>query len=137
VLIEHRQGDVGQQRGQDPALRGAGFGVLRNAGLGHDTGLQERLHQGEHTLVRHPKPHPVHQGRMRDRIEARLDIRVQHLAVAQAAVEVDLGDRVVRSAAGPKPVRDRHEVGLEDRLQHQFQRCLNDPIRHGRDAQLA
>ena len=28
VLIEHAQRDVGQQRGQDPALRGAGVGLL-------------------------------------------------------------------------------------------------------------
>jgi hypothetical protein len=72
-----------------------------------------------------------------DGVEARLDIRVQHLPIAHGAVEVDLGDRVVRPAVGPKPVGDRREVGLEDGFQYQLQRGLNDPITHGRNAQPA
>jgi site-specific DNA recombinase len=54
---------------EDPTLRGAGFGVLRDAGLGHNTGLAERLHQGQHTLVLRPATHPVHQGHVVDRVE--------------------------------------------------------------------
>jgi integrase len=43
MLIEHRQRDVGQQRGQDAALRRAGQGVPLIAEFGEDPGLEERL----------------------------------------------------------------------------------------------
>ena len=45
------------------------------------------------------------------------------------AEQVDLSDRVLGSPLRPEPVGDRHEVGLEDRFQHQLQRCLDDPVR--------
>jgi hypothetical protein len=44
-LIKQRQGDVEDQRGEDPALRGAGVGVFVLAVLGEDARLQECLHQ--------------------------------------------------------------------------------------------
>ena len=50
---------------------------------------------------------------------------------------MNLGDRVLSSPLGAEPVRDRLEIGLEDRLQHQLQRSLNDPIRNSRDAELS
>ena len=72
-----------------------------------------------------------------DRVEARLDVGVQHPAVALGAEQVDLGDRVVRPPLRPEPVGDRHEVGLEDRFQHQLQRSLHHPVSDRRNAQLA
>ena len=56
-------------RSQNPTLGGAGDAVLGGASLGEDARLQERLHQREHTLVCDSRPHPVHQGRMRDFVE--------------------------------------------------------------------
>ncbi len=50
---------------------------------------------------------------------------------------MDLGDRVVGAPQGPEPVRDRQEVGLEDRFQHQYQRCLHDPVRDHGNTDLA
>jgi site-specific DNA recombinase len=120
---------------QDPALRGAGLRRLHRSGLPQDSGLQERLDQGEHALVLDPGAHPVHEGRVVDRVEARLDVRVQDLAVALSAPEVDLGDRVVRPPVGAEPVGDRRKVGLEDGFQHQFQCGLDYAVGHGRDAQ--
>ena len=111
-------------------MRCAGVGVLVLAELGQDPGLEERLDQREHALVLDPAPHPVHQGRVVDRVEARLDVRVQHPPVTVGAELVDLSDRVVCSPLRPEPVGDRHEVGLEDRFQHQLQRRLDDPVRH-------
>jgi hypothetical protein len=67
-----------------------------------------------------------------DPVKARLDIGIQDPPVAHSAVVVDIGDGVVCSPVGPKPVRDRFEVCLEDGFQHYFQRCLDDPIRHCR-----
>ena len=84
-----------------------------------------------------PSTHPVHQGRVVDGVEARLDVRVQHPPVAPGAEQVDLGDRVLGPPPGPEPVGDRLEVGLEDRFQHQLQRRLHHPVGDGRDAQPA
>src|SRR3954451_11072092 len=39
-----------------------------------------------------------------------------------------LGDRVMSPAPRAKPVGTREEIRLEDRLQHQFQGCLDHPI---------
>ncbi len=36
-------------------------------------------------------------------------------------------------AARAEPIRDRHEVGLEDRFQNHLQRSLNDPVGDRRD----
>jgi hypothetical protein len=74
---------------------------------------------------------------MVDGVKARLDVSIEHPAVAVGAELVDLGDRVVCSPHRPEPIRDRHEVGLEDRLQHQLQRRLDNPIRNRRDPEAA
>jgi hypothetical protein len=102
-LIKQRQGDVEDQRGEDPALRGAGVGVFVLAVLGEDARLQECLHQRQHALVLHFGPHRVHNGAVRDVVEGRLDIGVQHPAVASGAEQVDLGDRVVCRRIGRNP----------------------------------
>ncbi len=70
-------------------------------------------------------------------VETRLDVRVQHPPIAAGAEQVDLSDRVVRPPPGPEPIGDRHEVGLEDRFQHQLQRRLHHPVSDGGDAQPA
>src|SRR6266536_3165811 len=46
-------------------------------------------------------------------------------------------DGVLRSAPGPETIRGRAEVRLEDRLQHEHQRHLHDPVAEARDAELA
>ncbi|MDP4511933.1 hypothetical protein Q9G87_59125 [Nonomuraea sp. G32] len=74
---------------------------------------------------------------MIDAVEARLDVSVQHPAVSLGAEQVNLGDRVVRAPVGPKPIRTRMEVRLEDGLQDQLQRSLHHPIGDGRDPQPA
>ena len=78
MLVEHREGDVGQQRREDAALRGAGDRVPVGAILGEDAGLQERLHQAQDASVSDPMPHPIQQGRVRDFVEACLDVTFQH-----------------------------------------------------------
>jgi hypothetical protein len=46
---------------------------------------------------------------------------------------VDLGDRVLRPAPRAEAIRAWLKVRLEDRLEHQFQRGLHDPVGGGRD----
>ena len=137
MLVEHRQRDVGQQRRQDASLRRAGVGVLEVAEFGEDPGFEERLDQPQHSLVLDPQPDTVHQGRVVDRVEARLDVRVQHPPITLGAEQMDLGDRVVCAPLGPEPVGDRLKVGLEDGFQHQFQRRLDNPVGHRRDPEAA
>jgi site-specific DNA recombinase len=121
----------------DPALRGAGRGVPFLTELGEDPGLEERLDQRQHALVRHPVPHPAHQHGVVDGVETRLDVGVQHPLVSLGAEQMYLGDRVVRPPPGPETVRDRQEAGLEDRFQHQLQRRLHHPVGDGGDAEPA
>ncbi len=51
--------------------------------------------------------------------------------------EPHLLDRVLSSAPGPKSIRGRAEVRLEDRLEHELGRRLHDPVAHRRDAQAS
>jgi site-specific DNA recombinase len=122
---------------EDAALRRAGQGVLPVAELGEHPGFEERLNQRQNALVLDPSAHPVHQGRVVDRVETRFDIRVQHPPVAAGAEVVYLCDRVMGAPLGTEPIGDRPKVGLEDGFQHQLERRLHDPVRDGRDPQLA
>lgn len=122
---------------EDPTLRSASIGLLQPRLLGEHPGLEEGFHQRTHALVLHPESHPVHQGRVVDPVEARLDIRVQHPPVAPGAEHMDLSDRVVRPPPGPESVRDRQKVGLEDRFQYELQRRLDHPVGDRGNAQLA
>lgn len=56
---------------------------------------------------------------------------------ALGAELVDLCDRVVRAPLGTEPIRDRHEVGIEDGFQHQLQRSLDHPVRDRGNPQAA
>jgi hypothetical protein len=139
VLVQDRQGYVAQQRGQDRPLRTASVGLAQQAFLGEDACLQERLHQGQHALVSDSRPHPRHERGMRDFVEAGFDVALNHpLVVTIAGGEVaHLGHGVMSPAHRAEPVGAREEIRLEDRLQHQFQGCLDDPVGDGGNAQAA
>jgi hypothetical protein len=47
---------------------------------------------------------------------------------------VDLGDRVLGSPLGAKAITAWLEIRLKDRLEHQLQGCLRNPVTRGRDA---
>ncbi len=136
MIVEHGQGDVGQQRRQDPPC-GVPVLVFRDAVLTEDPGLQERLHQRQDAFVPDPSTHPVHQGRVVDVVEARLDVAFQHPLIRAGPEQVDLSDRVVRPPLRAEPIGARVEIRLEDRLKHQLQGGLHDPVPHGRDPQPA
>ena len=119
------------------ALRRAGVGFSSVAGLGHDSGLEERPHQRQNPLVLDSGAHPVHEGGVRDGVEARLDIGVEHPEIALGAETLDLGDRILSAPLGSEPVGDRQEVGLEDGFEHQFQCGLDGSVRHGGNAEAS
>ena len=63
-----------------------------------------------------------------DRPETVLDIAFYHPLVAVVDELPRFSDRVLRSAPGPKSIRGRAKPGLEDRLEHQLGRHLDDPV---------
>jgi hypothetical protein len=74
---------------------------------------------------------------MRDLVEARRDVPLNHPLIGAAGEQVDLGDGVLGAASGTEPIRAGLEVRLQDRLQHQLQGGLHHPVPHGRDAEPA
>jgi hypothetical protein len=54
VVVQRRQGDIGEQRGKDPALRGSGQCFFPVSEFGEDPGGQERFHQRADPLVLDP-----------------------------------------------------------------------------------
>jgi hypothetical protein len=102
--------------------------------FGKDSSFQERLDQRHDAFVLDPLPHPIQEAGMRNSV-ARLDVTLQHPVVVAAAKVVDLGERVMGTPPAPETEGDRQEVGLENRFQYQFQRRLNDPVRHGRNTE--
>ena len=138
MVVQRRQGDVGEQRGENPALRGSGQCLFPISGGRHDPGLQERLYQRADALVLDPDPEAIHQSRMRDFVETGLDVGLQHpMVVPRVEQDVDLGDRVLRAPVRAEPVRARLEVRLEDGFEHCLQAGLDHPVSDGRDTELA
>lgn len=137
MLIQHQQGDVGQQRRQDAALWGPGEGVAALAVLAQNPGLEKRLHQCQDAFVPDPLPQALHQRAVVNGIEARLDVSLQHPVVLQGAQMVNLSDGVLGAPIGPEPIGARVEPRLENGLRHQLQAGLNEAIRNGRDPQPA
>ncbi len=126
---------LGQQRGEDPALRCAGVARAVDLVLAQDPGLEERLDQGQDSLVPDPCPHPAHQGRVVDLVEARLDVALQDPLIGAGGEHLDLGDGIPGPPAGSKPVRGGMEVRFKDRLQHQHQERLDHPVSDSGDPQ--
>jgi hypothetical protein len=104
VLVQRGERDVSHQRRENPALGGASELLIEAALLGQDAGLQERLDERHDALVHDSPPHPIENGRVRERVETRLDVCLHDPLVRAAREVVDLGDRVVGSASGPKAV---------------------------------
>jgi hypothetical protein len=66
VLVDHAQGDVREQRGQDSALRCARHGVPEGAFPCQDSCVQEGLDQPEDPPVADASAHSVHEDRVVD-----------------------------------------------------------------------
>jgi hypothetical protein len=113
-------------------LGGAGERLFSVAQLGQDPGLEERSDERDHAPIRDSRPEPLECGRVRDFVEARLDVCLENPLVGAAREQVDLSDRVMRSASGPEPVRAGLEIGLEDRLEHRLEGGLNHAVADGR-----
>src|SRR6202034_3318365 len=86
-------------------------------------------------LISDPISHPSHEGNVVNLVEARLDVTLEHppvVAVGRCEI-VNLGDGVLGSASWTEAIGAWLEVRLEDRLEHQLQRGLHDPVCGRRD----
>src|ERR1019366_4050335 len=111
-----------------PPLGCAGVRVPGLAVGGHDARLHEGLAQGQNPLVCDSSTHPFQHSGVRDVVEARFDIRVQHPLVSLGAEGVYLGDRVMGPAPRTEAVAHRREVRLQDRCQDQHEAGLHKPV---------
>ena len=116
LSIEHVQGHVHEQGGQDPTLRGAGESPFELTRLRHHPGSQERPDERKDLSVAHSPLDLGHQGPAVHAVEARLDVELGHPVVGVVAEDDDLGDGVLGPATGSPAVGGGVEVGLEDRL---------------------
>ena len=139
VFVENGQGDVGQQRREDPALGRAGDRLPGDVVLGEDASPQECLHQSQDSLISDPTTHPTDEGRMIDLVEACRDVGLEHpLVIPIGRSEVmNLGDGVLGSALRAEAIGAWLEVRFEDRLEHQLQGGLHYPVGCGRDPQAS
>ena len=115
----------------------AGGRIPQVAVLREDARPQERLHQSQDSFVPDTVTHPVHEGRVVDHVEARLDITFQDPLIGAGSELVNLSDRVMGSAPRAEAIRAWLEVRLEDRLEHQLEGRLHGSVLRGRDAKPA
>jgi site-specific DNA recombinase len=100
----------------DRALRGSGVVVPQQAVLAEDARLEERLHQVQDALVCDACPHSLHQGGVRDLVEAGFDVALHDPLVLLGREQAHLGHRVMGPAVRAEPVGTREEIRLENRL---------------------
>src|SRR5271167_3979479 len=133
-VVERVEIDVRQQRADHGTLGSSPFGrpALRRL---HHLGGQKRLQQSQHLTVGYLLPHPVHQRRVRNRVEVAFQVRIHHPVVTLLQQGVDAAQRILAAPLRTEPVAVRREIPLEDRLQHRSERCLQHPVAHRRDAQ--
>jgi hypothetical protein len=96
-------------------------------------------HQPEHAFVGYPTAQLSQKQSVMDAPETVFDVSLDHPLVTSGRVDEvpHFFDGVLCSAPGPETVRGRSEIGLEDRLQHEHQRHLHDPVGKSGDAELA
>jgi hypothetical protein len=93
-----------------------------------DGTFQPHADQLQHRAVGNPSLQTLNQRIMRNRIKVRFQIRVVDFPKPGGNVLVDRVDRLMGVPAWTKPKRAVQEVSLENRLEHQQGRRLNDPV---------
>jgi hypothetical protein len=142
-LLDAGQRDVGEQGGEDVALRGAGLGAREHT-VGQDARLQECPDQSCHPQVGDAPAQARHDVMVVDMVEAALDVpfddpligRTRPISVRLRAGGADRVPDVLQSVATrparAEAIRDGQELRLQDRLEQLQERGLHDAIPHGR-----
>src|ERR1019366_431324 len=139
VAVEYREGNVRQKGRETRPLWRARWRRGQGSLLAHDPCGEEPSDQCQDALVGYPRAHLFHQETLMDLPEAVLDVSLYHPLIRPRGVDEEphFFDGVLRPSPGPKSVRGRTEVRLEDRLEHELGRRLHDPVAHRRDAQAS
>src|SRR5277367_6778256 len=111
--VERMQIEIRQQRADDRALRRASRGGPSRA-FRYDVLFQPALDQLEKAAIADPRPQPLHQPVVRDRVEVALQIGVHHEAVARFDQPVDLPQRILAAAPRPEAEAPCMEMRLQD-----------------------
>ena len=104
--VEPVQVDVAQQRGDHPALRGAGHRLAYRTALHHSC-PQHHAQQLQDSLVADPFLHRLHQLLVRNRLEAVGDVRLDHPPATPPGLIDEHLQGVVRRPPGPEPETNR------------------------------
>ena len=104
----------------------------------HHPGFQPLADQSDHPPIADPVFHEADQPVVAHRIEEPGDVGIQY-PVHLAPVDPDRQrvQRIVLAAPGPEPVAEPQEIFLPDRIQHFYQRALDDLVLQRRYAQRA
>src|SRR5271170_3550158 len=114
--VERVQIEIRQQRADDRALRRASRGGPPRA-FRYDVLFQPALDQVEKAAIADPRPQPLHQLVVRDRVEVALQIGVHHETMARFDQPVDLPQRILAAASRPEAEAPRMDALREvDRL---------------------
>ncbi len=125
--VQPVQVDVRQQRGDHPALRGAGHRPTQRAVL-HDSRAQHRPQQPQHALVTDAFLDRLHQLLVRNRLETVGDVRLDHPPATPPGLIDEHLQGVVRRAfrAEPETARQRSRLRRPARA-----RSSSPPARSG------
>jgi recombinase/recombinase-like zinc beta ribbon protein len=129
---DHRPGYPLRWGRDDPALGSPGDRPLKTH-LRHHTCLQPQADQLQHPPVRHPLRYLSEQPVMADLTEEVPDVKLRDELVPGDEPGTEPFHRLRGRPPRPEPVRDRREVRLENRLQHDLGRLLGHPVANGRD----
>ena len=103
-----------------PALGGAGVGVSSEPSSPRMPDFRNAFTKPRTRLSPTRPRTRAEQPGVRDLVEARLDVALDHPLIGAAGQIVDLGDGVLGSAPGAEAIATRLEVRLEDRLEHRL-----------------
>ena len=125
------QVQVGQQRRDASALWRPRLCPPSRPVLQH-AGVEPFLDQPHDALVRHPVLDELHQPPVVDGIEKPTDVGIEHpVHLLRQKPGVQRIQRIMRAAPRPESVREAHEVGLVDRVQHLGRGPLDDLVLQG------
>src|SRR5205809_146741 len=99
--------------------------------------LQPPPDQAQNPRVADPPPHGGDHALVGQRVKARLQIGVDDFAIPPRDPRLNLSNGLAGPSLRTKPVRALTEIRLQDGLNHQLHRRLDDPIPHRRYAKTS
>jgi site-specific DNA recombinase len=136
VVIRHRipvtspdptPGYLLRGRSHHPALWRASLAALPRPVL-HHPGAQQHAQERQDRPVADALLDRLQQPGVRDRLETVRDVRLHHVAAALPGLVDEHLQGIVRRPPRAKPERAVQHVGFKDRLEHDLERRLHDPV---------